>query len=66
MALSISEMETLAGGDLTVEISRTDLDHEFGQMARALEVFRDNAQDARRLAEEQAEAERKRIAREEE
>ncbi|MEM9139220.1 MAG: methyl-accepting chemotaxis protein [Pseudomonadota bacterium] len=34
--------ERLAGGDMSVEITGTEHDHELGRMARSREVFRDN------------------------
>jgi len=37
-----SDMERLAGGDLSVEIRGAEHRHEIGAMARALAVFRDN------------------------
>ncbi|WP_339948615.1 methyl-accepting chemotaxis protein [uncultured Albimonas sp.] len=48
-----SDMERLAGGDLSVEIRGADQTHEIGAMARALAVFRDN-----QLALRQAETDR--------
>ena len=45
-------MSDMAQGDLDVEIEGVEDKHEIGQMARALEVFRSNTQQARQLAEE--------------
>ena len=44
-------MRQLAGGDLAVEVPATDRRDEVGQMAQALLVFRQNAQEARALQE---------------
>ncbi|WP_230534470.1 methyl-accepting chemotaxis protein [Microvirga roseola] len=46
-------MGRLADGDLTVDVSGTGRKDEVGQLARALQVFKDNAIEARRLAAEQ-------------
>jgi len=43
-------MGRLAGGDLTVTVSGTERKDEIGLLARALQVFKDNAIEARRLA----------------
>ncbi|WP_372025628.1 cache domain-containing protein [Tistrella mobilis] len=45
-------MRRLADGDVTVEISGTDRRNELGEMARALEIFRDNARERQRLQAE--------------
>jgi methyl-accepting chemotaxis protein len=42
-------MRRLAGGDLVAEIPATDRNDEVGQMAQAMLVFRQNAQEARAL-----------------
>jgi methyl-accepting chemotaxis protein len=52
-------MNRLADGDLTVENDGIDRKDEIGAMARALEVFREKAQDNDRLRREQAEAEKR-------
>jgi len=53
-------MERLAGGDLAIKITGTTRKDAIGTLARSLEVFRDNAETARRLeAEQQAEQRRK-------
>jgi Methyl-accepting chemotaxis protein len=46
-------MSRLADGDLTVAVAGADRTDEIGQLARALQVFKDNAVEARRLAAEQ-------------
>jgi methyl-accepting chemotaxis protein len=63
---SVAEMQELANGNLDIEISGTDKDHELGQMAKALEVFRTNAVAAKRAEAQQAEQERAARLREEE
>jgi len=50
-------MRELAGGNFTAEIAGTGIANELGDMARALETFRDNG-----LAVERAEAERRQRA----
>ncbi len=54
-------MRKLADGDLDQELSGSDVRHELGQMAQALEVFRDNGK-AMREMDQQKEAEREREA----
>lgn len=51
-------MTALAGGDKTIEVPGTGRGDEIGDMAGALEVFKENAIEADRLAEENATAER--------
>jgi methyl-accepting chemotaxis protein len=46
-------MGRLAEGDLAVEVTGTERKDEVGQLARSLQVFKDNAIEARRLAAEQ-------------
>jgi methyl-accepting chemotaxis protein len=46
-------MSRLADGDLVVLVSGAERKDEVGQLARALQVFKDNAIEARRLAAEQ-------------
>jgi len=46
-------MSRLADGDLAVQVSGATRKDEVGQLARALQVFKDNAIEARRLAAEQ-------------
>ncbi|MBZ6079414.1 methyl-accepting chemotaxis protein [Microvirga puerhi] len=46
-------MSRLANDDLTVSVDGAVRKDEVGQLARALQVFKDNAIEARRLAEEQ-------------
>ncbi|MEE1610754.1 methyl-accepting chemotaxis protein [Microvirga sp. CF3016] len=43
-------MSRLAEGDLTVDVTGTERKDEVGQLARSLQVFKDNAVEARRLA----------------
>jgi methyl-accepting chemotaxis protein len=66
IARSVSEMQELASGNLEATITGADKDHELGQMAKALVVFRDNANAARALEAQQAEQERAARQREEE
>ncbi|MCI4664340.1 MAG: methyl-accepting chemotaxis protein [Neomegalonema sp.] len=62
-----SEMKQVADGNLELAISDSGREDEIGEMAAAVEVFRENAQAVRRLGEEQktrdaeAEAARKRM-----
>ncbi len=48
-----ASMGRLAGGDLGIAVAGTNRKDEIGQLARALQVFKDNAIEARRLAAEQ-------------
>jgi methyl-accepting chemotaxis protein len=50
-------MGKLAGGDKTVEIPAQDRADEIGEMAQAVQVFKDNAIEMDRMAEEQKAAE---------
>lgn len=68
---SIDEMSAVANGDLQAPISQTEAETEIGEMARALEVFRDKAIEARdlqaaKLQEEAANREREAKRQEEE
>lgn len=54
---AVETMTELAAGNLDVEVSGQDQANELGEMARALVVFKDNAQEARRLEEEKQQAE---------
>ena len=47
-------MRRLAAGDLAVDLPAADRRDEVGAMAKAVEVFRDNAVEAQRLAQAQA------------
>ena len=47
-------MGRLAAGDLAVAVAGTARRDEVGLLARSLQVFKDNALEARRLAEAQA------------
>ncbi|GFZ83284.1 methyl-accepting chemotaxis protein [Elstera cyanobacteriorum] len=46
-------MHKLAGGDLTVAVPTTGRQDEVGEMAAAVQVFKDNALEVKRLTEEQ-------------
>ena len=46
-------MDRLANGDLSVTVTGTERKDEVGALARSLQVFKDNAIEARRLAAEQ-------------
>ncbi|RDI49508.1 HAMP domain-containing protein, partial [Microvirga subterranea] len=46
-------MARLADGDLTVQVTGSERKDEVGRLARSLQVFKDNAVEARRLAAEQ-------------
>lgn len=48
-------MNTLAGGDLDVEIQYVDRSDEIGEMAQAVQVFKDNALEIRRMEKGQEE-----------
>ena len=52
-------MERLSGDDLTVEVSDSHRSDEIGEMARSVEVFKQNAVRIRRMQAEQEEAEKK-------
>jgi methyl-accepting chemotaxis protein len=54
-------MEKLAGGDTTVDIPSRDNTDEIGAMARAVEVFRQNALERVRLESAHAETERRTV-----
>ncbi|KQT73580.1 chemotaxis protein [Methylobacterium sp. Leaf465] len=54
LAAMTAAMGRLAAGDLAVTVSGTERRDEVGLLARALQVFKDNALEARRLAEAQA------------
>ena len=57
-----SVMERLADGDLTVEIPHTGNKDEVGQMAKAVQVFKENAQNVEAMRAEQAQAEARAVA----
>ncbi|WP_051432220.1 methyl-accepting chemotaxis protein [Rhodovibrio salinarum] len=60
LARAVTSMNSLAKGQLDVEIAGDDRQDEVGDMARALVVFKDGALQNRRMVEEQAaEAQRK-------
>ncbi len=52
-------MGRLADGDLEVEVEGSERQDEIGQMAAAVQVFKDNAIEMKRLESERAEAERR-------
>ncbi len=52
-------MTALAGGDMTVEIPAVERKDEIGEMAKAVQVFRDNALETERLATSQGEMEQR-------
>ncbi|MEQ8319817.1 MAG: methyl-accepting chemotaxis protein [Rhodospirillales bacterium] len=54
-----SVMNRLAGGDKTAEVPALGRGDEVGEMAKALETFKNAMQEAERLASEQAELQRK-------
>jgi len=54
LAAMTAAMRRLAEGNLDVAIAATDRSDEVGQMAGAVQVFKQNAIDARRLGDEQA------------
>jgi methyl-accepting chemotaxis protein len=66
LQIMASTMTRMAAGDLDVPIRHSDRSDEVGAMTRAVKVFRDNAlalrgaEQQRRVAREQAEAEKKR------
>ncbi|RDI57876.1 methyl-accepting chemotaxis protein [Microvirga subterranea] len=53
LGVMTAAMGRLANGDLTVQVSGAERRDEVGQLARSLQVFKDNAIEARRLAAEQ-------------
>jgi methyl-accepting chemotaxis protein len=59
-------MATLAGGNLDIDIPSRDQVDEMGEMARAVQVFKDNAHESERMRAEQNENEAEKRRREEE
>jgi len=53
LSIVTAAMSRLANGDLAVNVAGADRRDEVGLLARALQVFKDNAIEARRLAAEQ-------------
>ncbi|QRM31546.1 methyl-accepting chemotaxis protein [Microvirga sp. VF16] len=53
LSATTAAMGQLANGDLAVNVSGTERRDEVGALARSLQVFKDNAIEARRLAAEQ-------------
>ncbi|QJE74872.1 HAMP domain-containing protein [Aerophototrophica crusticola] len=51
-------MSSLAGGDLTVQVTGTERGDEIGAMAQSVQVFKDNALEVEKLKKQQEEAER--------
>ncbi len=60
----IGHMQRVASGDIHYDFPRSQSRDEIGDMARAVEVFRDNARERVRLADAQEEEQRVRTARE--
>ena len=54
IARMTASMRTLAGGDTSVEIPGTERKDEIGEMAGAVQVFKDNAIEKTKLEEQQA------------
>ncbi|MCW5699878.1 MAG: MCP four helix bundle domain-containing protein, partial [Rhodospirillales bacterium] len=52
-------MATLSKGNLTVAIPYAERKDEVGEMAHAVQIFKENAQETERLKQEQAESERR-------
>ncbi len=52
-------MNTLAGGDDTVDVPALGRSDEIGKMAEAVQVFKENAQERKRLEAEQVETEKR-------
>ncbi len=50
-------MDGLASGNLNLEVPSLHRDDEIGEMAKAVQIFKDNAEEVKRLEEEQAKAE---------
>jgi methyl-accepting chemotaxis protein len=63
LALSIGNINTLSKGNTDVTIAGTDRKDELGEIASALQVFKDNLIDAERLRKEQAAAQQKQLDR---
>ena len=58
IARMTASMRTLAGGDTSVEIPGTDRSDEIGEMAGAVQVFKDNAIEKVQIEEQQAQKDR--------
>lgn len=58
-AMIIGQMERLSKGDKSFEIEGAQRADEIGMMAKALQVFRENALEVERLEQEQKEAEKR-------
>ncbi|MEL6521267.1 MAG: methyl-accepting chemotaxis protein [Pseudomonadota bacterium] len=61
----LEDISQLAAGKLDLEIRDTDKENEMGQISRALQVFRDNAMAARKLAADKEQADKESRAAEE-
>lgn len=59
---AVSTMSRIADGDLEAEVQNAEHDNEFGRMARALEVFKENGKQAIAAAEREKRAEKERQA----
>ncbi|NSX54716.1 methyl-accepting chemotaxis protein [Parasulfitobacter algicola] len=62
---TVADIDQLADGNLEINITGADKDHELGRIARALEVFRTNAIESRELAAQQKKMEEQRRIEEE-
>jgi len=59
LSAATANMNRLANGDTSIDIAGTELKNEFGELARAMQVFRKNAEDMRTLeASRSAESEK--------
>ena len=56
---AISSMETMAGGDYSIEVQGQQRQDEMGEIARAMQIFKQNGLENIRLAEEKKETERR-------
>ena len=63
LASSIGNINALSKGDTGITISGTDRKDELGEIASALQVFKDNLIEAERLRKEQAAAQQKQLDR---
>ncbi len=53
IGVSVNQMRELAGGNLELEITGMEQEHELGEMARALEIFRNSGRAAHELERQQ-------------
>ena len=56
-------MSKLANGDVSIKISEIDREDEIGEMAKALQIFKDNEIEKRKLAAEQEKTNEEKLAR---